>query len=140
MKTQTDKNKTQQPGTTFDTRIGPLEFTHGFANGYPTDETVEKLYDERDFSTRLPGIYLVASGRLFHSVAVRHHEAVRSQERTDRRDPVSRGQARHPDSQCDNTLLPRVRRSLRRAADHGNAAARCARRDQRRLATHYSGH
>ena len=49
MKTQTDKNKTQQPGTTFDTRIGPLEFTHGFANGYPTDETVEKLYDERDF-------------------------------------------------------------------------------------------
>src|SRR6478609_1136004 len=32
-----------------DTRIGPLEFTHDFANGYPTDETVEKLYDERDF-------------------------------------------------------------------------------------------
>src|SRR6476469_2790765 len=31
------------------TRIGPLEFTHDFANGYPTDETVEKLYDERDF-------------------------------------------------------------------------------------------
>src|SRR4030095_1214145 len=32
-----------------DTRIGPLEFTHDFANGFPTDETVEKLYDERDF-------------------------------------------------------------------------------------------
>jgi hypothetical protein len=32
-----------------DTRIGPLEFTHDFANGYPTDATVEKLYDERDF-------------------------------------------------------------------------------------------
>jgi len=31
------------------TRIGTLEFTHDFANGYPTDETVEKLYDERDF-------------------------------------------------------------------------------------------
>src|SRR4029453_4728613 len=32
-----------------DTRIGPLEFTHDFANGYPTDATVDKLYDERDF-------------------------------------------------------------------------------------------
>jgi hypothetical protein len=32
-----------------DTRIGTLEFTHDFANGYPTQKTVEKLYDERDF-------------------------------------------------------------------------------------------
>lgn len=32
-----------------ETRIGPLAFTHDFANGYPTDATVEKLYDERDF-------------------------------------------------------------------------------------------
>src|SRR5689334_25300935 len=32
-----------------ETRIGTLDFTHDFANGYPTDETVEKLYDERDF-------------------------------------------------------------------------------------------
>src|SRR6476660_8302485 len=32
-----------------DTRIGKLEFTHDFTNGYPTKETVEKLYDERDF-------------------------------------------------------------------------------------------
>src|SRR5271156_3256208 len=31
------------------TRIGELSFTHDFANGYPTKETVEKLYDERDF-------------------------------------------------------------------------------------------
>jgi hypothetical protein len=31
------------------TRIGTLEFTHDFANGYPTKETIEKLYDERDF-------------------------------------------------------------------------------------------
>ncbi|HEY6802321.1 MAG TPA: DUF1254 domain-containing protein [Pyrinomonadaceae bacterium] len=45
MRTKTVKTK----GTTFDTRIGPLEFTHDFANGYPTDETVDKLYDERDF-------------------------------------------------------------------------------------------
>jgi hypothetical protein len=47
IKTQTEKSKSQ--GTTFDTRIGPLEFTHDFANGYPTDETVLRLYDERDF-------------------------------------------------------------------------------------------
>jgi hypothetical protein len=32
-----------------ETRIGALQFTHDFANGYPTDATVEKLYDERDF-------------------------------------------------------------------------------------------
>ena len=32
-----------------ETRIGRLEFTHDFANGYPTDATIEKLYDERDF-------------------------------------------------------------------------------------------
>ena len=31
------------------TRIGKLSFTHDFANGYPTEETVRKLYDERDF-------------------------------------------------------------------------------------------
>jgi hypothetical protein len=34
---------------TLETRIGRLEFTHDFANGYPTDATVQKLYDERDF-------------------------------------------------------------------------------------------
>lgn len=34
---------------TIQTRIGPLSFTHGFENGYPTDETVQRLYDERDF-------------------------------------------------------------------------------------------
>src|SRR5580704_6146468 len=32
-----------------ETRIGRLEFTHDFANGYPADATIEKLYDERDF-------------------------------------------------------------------------------------------
>jgi hypothetical protein len=32
-----------------ETRIGTLEFTNDFTNGYPTDTTVEKLYDERDF-------------------------------------------------------------------------------------------
>ena len=32
-----------------ETRIGRLDFTHDFANGYPTDATIDKLYDERDF-------------------------------------------------------------------------------------------
>ena len=31
---------------TLDTRIGPLEFTHAFADGYPTDDTVDKLSPE----------------------------------------------------------------------------------------------
>src|SRR6188472_2140883 len=39
----------QSQSQTIETRIGTLEFTHDFANGYPTDATVEKLYDERDF-------------------------------------------------------------------------------------------
>ena len=34
---------------TVKTRIGKLKFTHDFKNGYPTDETVKKLYDEMDF-------------------------------------------------------------------------------------------
>ena len=36
-------------GQSIETRIGTLSFTHEFANGYPTKETIEKLYDERDF-------------------------------------------------------------------------------------------
>jgi hypothetical protein len=35
--------------TKIDSRIGELEFTKDFENGYPTDETVKKLYDEMDF-------------------------------------------------------------------------------------------
>lgn len=34
---------------TLDTRVGKLEFTHAFIDGYPTDATVEKLFDEMDF-------------------------------------------------------------------------------------------
>ena len=34
---------------TLTTRIGKLSFHHDFAKGYPRKETVEKLYDERDF-------------------------------------------------------------------------------------------
>jgi len=36
-------------GQSITTRIGELHFTHDFADGYPTPETVEKLYEERDF-------------------------------------------------------------------------------------------
>ena len=39
------------------TRIGELEFTHDFENGYPTDKTVNKLYDEMDFQ-RACQVYL----------------------------------------------------------------------------------
>jgi hypothetical protein len=38
-----------QATQTIETRIGSLEFTHDFANGLPTDASVEKLYDARDF-------------------------------------------------------------------------------------------
>ena len=52
------------------TRIGALSFTHDFANGYPTTETVEKLYDERDFQ-RACQVYLwalpmVSAGEIEH--------------------------------------------------------------------------
>jgi hypothetical protein len=43
--TTTGKSRLQK----IETRIGTLEFTHDFANGYPTDATIDKLYDERDF-------------------------------------------------------------------------------------------
>jgi hypothetical protein len=33
----------------YQTRIGELEFTHDFANGYPSNETVEKIFNEIDF-------------------------------------------------------------------------------------------
>lgn len=42
------KSKVDDPNTV-QTRIGELKFSHEFENGYPTDETVEKLYDEIDF-------------------------------------------------------------------------------------------
>ena len=38
-----------KPIKTLATRIGKLSFHHDFAKGYPTKETVEKLYDERNF-------------------------------------------------------------------------------------------
>ena len=36
-------------GETIETRVGELSFTHDFANGYPSKETVKLLLDEMDF-------------------------------------------------------------------------------------------
>jgi hypothetical protein len=36
-------------GQTLHTHVGKLHFTHDFESGYPTKETIGKLYDERDF-------------------------------------------------------------------------------------------
>ena len=38
-----------QAQETLDTRIGKLSFTHSFTTGYPTDETIDRLFDEIDF-------------------------------------------------------------------------------------------
>jgi hypothetical protein len=43
----------------YDTRIGKLTFTHDFANGYPSNETYQKLFDEMDFQ-RACQLYLWA--------------------------------------------------------------------------------
>ena len=40
---------TQAQAETLKSPIGSLSFTQDFANGYPTDATVKKLYDARDF-------------------------------------------------------------------------------------------
>jgi hypothetical protein len=44
---------------TIDTRIGKLSFTHDFANGYPTQATIAKLFNEMDFQ-RATQVYLWA--------------------------------------------------------------------------------
>jgi hypothetical protein len=41
--------RVQDGSQAIETRIGTLEFTHDFGNGFPSNATVEKLYDERDF-------------------------------------------------------------------------------------------
>jgi len=43
------KSTGPNPLQKIETRIGTLDFTHDFANGYPSDAAIEKLYDERDF-------------------------------------------------------------------------------------------
>lgn len=47
----------QAAGETIQTRIGKLQFTHDFANGYPTSKTQQLLLDEMDFQ-RACQIYL----------------------------------------------------------------------------------
>lgn len=42
---------------TVDTRIGKLEFTHTFTEGYPTDATVNQLFDEMDFQRAVQSYY-----------------------------------------------------------------------------------
>jgi hypothetical protein len=66
-----------------DTRIGALEFTHDFANGYPTDATVEKLYDERDFQRAcqaylwaLPAVSFTAWQRGINGLGARNGQIV----------------------------------------------------------------
>src|SRR5207253_3731837 len=49
----------EHAATALATRIGKLEFTHDFANGFPTHATVDKLYDEIDFQ-RACQVYLWA--------------------------------------------------------------------------------
>jgi hypothetical protein len=57
------------------TRIGTLEFTHGFAEGYPSKTSVQKLYDEMDFQRAtqaylwaLPLVSLAESQRALREV------------------------------------------------------------------------
>jgi hypothetical protein len=66
-----------------DTRIGTLEFTHDFANGYPTDATVQKLYDERDFQRAcqaylwaLPAVSFTAWQRGLNGLGARNGQVV----------------------------------------------------------------
>jgi hypothetical protein len=68
---------------TIDTRIGALEFTHDFANGFPTDATVEKLYDERDFQRAcqaylwaLPAVSFTAWQRGINGLGARNGQIV----------------------------------------------------------------
>ncbi len=43
------KVSSRDTAQTLPTRIGTLQFTHGFAQGYPSKASVQKLYDELDF-------------------------------------------------------------------------------------------
>lgn len=67
----TASENTNSDSNTVQTRIGELKFSHDFENGYPTDETVKKLYDEMDFQ-RACQAYLW--GLPLVSIAQWHHE------------------------------------------------------------------
>jgi hypothetical protein len=66
-----------------ETRIGTLEFSHDFANGFPTDATVQKLYDERDFQRAcqaylwaLPAVSFTAWQRGINGLGARNGQIV----------------------------------------------------------------
>jgi hypothetical protein len=74
---------------TIETRIGALEFTHDFANGFPTDATVQKLYDERDFQRAcqaylwaLPAVSFTAWQRGINGLGARNGQIVAPSSRT----------------------------------------------------------
>jgi hypothetical protein len=129
----TAKNGPQQ----IETRIGALEFTHDFANGLPTDATLEKLYDERDFQRAcqaylwsLPAVSFAAWQRgITKGLGARNGQIV----------AILSYEARHPDRQCHHAVLPRVRRPVTRPVGVADAGARRARRDLRRMADGPSG-
>jgi hypothetical protein len=122
-----------------ETRIGKLEFTHDFANGYPTDATIDKLYDERDFQRACQAYLWALPAVSFRSwqrgineqlgakngqvVAILSYEARRGILTANATTPYYLGFA---DLSAG-------------AAGGGDAAERCARRDQRRLAERPSG-
>src|SRR6476659_7800563 len=73
----------QTESQTIDTRIGPLEFTHDFANGFPTDASVQQLYDERDFQRAcqaylwaLPAVSFTAWQRGINGLGARNGQIV----------------------------------------------------------------
>jgi hypothetical protein len=47
--TQTPDNAVEYSENAINTRIGTLDFTHDFENGYPTKETVKLLFEEMDY-------------------------------------------------------------------------------------------
>jgi hypothetical protein len=63
----------QSANTVVDSHIGKLEFTRVLPGGYPTKDTVQRLYDERDFQRAVQGylwaIPMVSTGGLKRVVA-----------------------------------------------------------------------
>lgn len=70
----TTMKSSQIGGEVVETRIGNLSFTHDFANGYPTHETVEKLFDEIDFQRATQAYIWVISIVSFAQCQYAHEE------------------------------------------------------------------
>jgi len=119
---------------TIETRIGPLEFTHDFANGYPTDATVEKLYDERDFQRAcqaylwsLPAVAFTSFQRgLTKELGAGNGQIVAVLSYESRRGILT--------ANATTPYYPGVRRRLLRAVGAGDALERRAGRAERRVA------